>query len=293
MKKFIPILTLVLIVIVSGCTNNTPTVSSTEGVIINEFSADDTVLDSGDTTTVYLEVENVGGVEATDVKAYLFGVDDWNVQPSAMQSLGNLRAPDIRTNVPGEIKMSVWTLTAPAIPQGVKQSFPITVRVLYGYKTTASGQMQLYSEYEWKRLAAKGQISSSNIIPVENSNGPIHVSIQGPDKYEVRGNDEIPIVVTFTNEGSGDPVKQDWDDGKLDGQISILGPAEIECEGQSGKNIALTDLELRRGKPRRMSCVLKVTDIGDNPISTVTINFDFDYKYCVSRLVTISVVGQR
>jgi len=300
MKEYLPIFGLILIILVSGCTNKNPKTNSYDGVVINEFSSDDLSLESGDSTSLYLEVENVGGVDAKNVRAYLFGIDGWNINPSADITIGDLRAPDMTMNTKGEIASRTWDITAPSIPQGVESPFPIEARVVYQYKTTSSSKINLYSEYEWKRLSDKGQLSQSNMLPIDNSNGPIHVTVQGPSDYEIRENSDntIPITITFMNTGSGDPVKigtdGKWDSGKLDGNITIIGPGTIDCGNGAQKEIT-EELDLRRNKPRKKSCILHIDkdELGNIPTSTITMNFDFDYNYFVSRLVTIKVIGTK
>ena len=294
-EHYATIFGLVLVVLIAGCASHRQSPSySNDGIVINEFSSADSSLYSGDNTTLYLEIQNKGGVDAKDVKAYLFDIDQWNPTPSAMHKFGDMRAGN--ENAPGEIKTMSWDITAPELPQGVTNTFPIETRVVYGYKSTASSSIHLYSYYDWKRLSDKGQLSVSSEIPTSNSNGPIQVSLMGSSAYEIRqsGDNSIPVVITFTNIGSGDPVEIEndgtWNKGKMSGELTVLGPAGTKIDCGNGANSQVNfDLNLRRGKPSRKSCIITIPN--DATTSLVTLNFNFDYQYFVSRMVQISVTG--
>src|SRR3989344_2221493 len=90
MQKKVLILFLASIVILSGCTyagNKSTATTSANGVIITKFAPDFNELRSGDSATLSLSIQNVGGAEATGLKAQLFGGigegTGWDVTPVA------------------------------------------------------------------------------------------------------------------------------------------------------------------------------------------------------------------
>jgi hypothetical protein len=301
LKKYAPILAVFLIIIAAGCTSSSSgTITTNDGVVINSFEADDYTIHSGETTNIYLEVQNDGGVDATNVKAYLFGVNGWKGD-SSPKSLGNLEAP--KENIPSSPRTVMWSLTAPEIPEGVENPFTITSRVVYHYKSDASGSINVYSDEEWRRKNAQQPITPSTTIPVKNSPGPIHVSITGPsDVKESYYTNGIPLLIKISNTGSGYPIKgvDDWDRPSLSGNIIVLG-GRIKCYSDDGvlvggnngaPSIQLNDMDMRYKKPKSISCSL-IPELGNNPFETITVSFSFDYNYYVQKSIIINVIGKK
>ncbi len=298
-KNLIPLLAVAIIVVAAGCTSKNPsTISTNDGVVINSFESDDSTLNSGETTNLYLEIQNVGGVDSDGVMAYLFGADGWNPRPSATVNVGKLEAP--KYDVPSSPRNVMWTVTAPQLPEGVKQPFTMTARVVYHYKSNAAGKINVYSDEEWRRRNAKQPISPSSIVPVKNSPGPIHVSIQGPTDVKLSSyTDGIPILIKISNTGSGFPIKNigDWDRPTLSGTIRVVGSGQISCykDGNSigrSSSVQLNDMDMRYNKPKSISCTL-YPDLQGTPYEPVTIALSFDYNYYVQKQLQINVIGTK
>src|SRR3989344_8665259 len=90
MQKKILILFLASVVVLAGCTsagNQSAATTSANGVIITKFAPDFNELRSGDSATLSLSIQNVGGAEATNLQAQLFGGigvgTGWAVTPVA------------------------------------------------------------------------------------------------------------------------------------------------------------------------------------------------------------------
>ena len=121
MRKVIPILliaiALSLTVFSAGCIqggNRTVTVSSTDGIVIKEFSTDLDRYEKAEPIPLYLDIENVGGTTANDVKLYILGAswDDTpcpgNVSCDSYTLSDSMSPPDLSTQppVPGDFKIA-------------------------------------------------------------------------------------------------------------------------------------------------------------------------------------------
>ncbi len=299
LKSYLPILAVAMVVIAAGCTSHSgSTISTNDGVVINSFESDDTTLYSGSSTTLYLDVQNVGGVDASDVWVYLLGAEGWKPTQSPSKQIGKLEAP--KEGIPSSPRTITWHVTAPQLPEGVKQPFQITARVVYHYKSNAAGKIDVYSDEEWRRTMSQNP-TASTVVPVQNSPGPIHVSIIGPSAVKLSSyQDGIPLNIKISNSGSGYPIKDvnSWDKPQLSGTITVIGGGTIQCYNddgtQTGKSssVTLNDMDMRYRKPKSISCQL-YPDLQGQPYEPVTISFSFDYNYYVQKSLTINVIGKK
>lgn len=72
------ILPLALLIFIAGCIGSSVRTDSTNGLIVNEFSADPLNPEAGDIVNFFLDVENVGGTTARCITTELFNIDSWN-----------------------------------------------------------------------------------------------------------------------------------------------------------------------------------------------------------------------
>src|SRR3989344_601325 len=163
MQKKILILFLASVVVLAGCTsagNQSAATTSANGIVITKFAPDFNELRSGDSATLSLSIQNVGGAEATNLKAQLFGGigegTGWDVTPSAVTRAINpssLKSADTVNNLPGESADADWQLTSPS---DLKTTTPYTagVRVYYGYSALSSATLRFFSDSYLKTLPA-------------------------------------------------------------------------------------------------------------------------------------------
>src|SRR3989338_5477117 len=74
MKRII--ILVAFIVFLSGCTS-TGTISSNDGIAVNDFSVDPPSAEATDIVRFFMDAENVGGTTARCITTELFGVDSW------------------------------------------------------------------------------------------------------------------------------------------------------------------------------------------------------------------------
>ena len=303
MNKALIILTFVAIILVSGCIGQEPKIDINNGLQFNEFSADFISMYDDESNNIYLEVQNVGGTTATDVKAKLYGISSWTVDPSSTKELAPLDPPLIETNTHGEFAMYQWTIEPPKLPQGLSTTFRVSGRVRYDYSTSASSLIKVISETQSNMLRRRGELEE---IPVAttNSYGPIKVSLDvfSPITVDENGT-EKSILIYVRNVGSGLPFdkNKDWpgteDLGKVNLKITSETPeAEIkDCSGMDGTpdNGVVT---LRRGyETAKIACSLVLDEslVSGVPEETVTITMEADYGYYIDRSVDIKVMSSQ
>src|SRR3989338_6106681 len=73
MKKII--ILIIAVILIAGCTGRQISVDSNNGISINRFAASPTEERSGGLVLFDLEIENVGGTTANNVKADLYNVE--------------------------------------------------------------------------------------------------------------------------------------------------------------------------------------------------------------------------
>ena len=88
MKKSAPLLlALLAVVFVSACVGGTTTIDPNNGLKINEFSADRAIAEPTDLVSFFADVQNVGEVTASCVRAQLLNVDSWRTTTGETLSL--------------------------------------------------------------------------------------------------------------------------------------------------------------------------------------------------------------
>lgn len=302
MKNVIPLI-LLSVVLVAGCTTggeSRPTVVVNNGIVINEFSVDPDVIDSsiGETATLFLEIENVGGTTAKNVKAILSGVSGLQVT-NPEKDVGTLSPPDITVQppTPGEFEVLQWTLNPVQLPEGIKHPYQVSVRVEYDYITTGVITIPLYMKEEYKRRMQRGEPVKTTLT-VTNTNAPVKIDMTGETPFVARSTGDVGSYrLIFRNVGDGVPSTNGVD-GLILGKVRIVGGnAEFEdCLGEtSGTEIILdpTDpvkqIKLRRGESDKRLCNIKYT--GSAQTDTITIEFELTYRYYIQSEVTVVVIG--
>lgn len=214
---------LTLIVVVSGCADNSNssevTVSQTEGLAIEGFSASPAEVFEGQLTTLQLQLRNVGGTEAENVVARLFnrgfeGDGTWNIQGEGGDTgelkskyYGSLQAPDPSTDAPSVSVPRTWNLEAPDLDVAQQVPYDFNTRVFYQYDTTASTDIQVMSNDRYNELG-----TSRSEPQLDNTGGPIQIDVRTrtPVIFTSSGQETqpVPIRVVVNNEGSGTPFLQ-------------------------------------------------------------------------------------
>lgn len=295
-------LILFALVIASGCIQGTggdeAQIDANNGIVINEFSADPSVVVAGeDLSSIYLEVENMGGTTATGVTVSIEGSGFTGV---GEKTIGTMSPPDLETDTPGDFAARQWELNPVNVGEGIKHTYTISGRVTYGYTTTAAATVPLYSHDEFRRLQKLGQ-EIKDKVTLTNTAAPIKVGVSGAVPLIARDSeDEGTYRFEFINVGDGMPATA-GEDGLIEGTISVTGPVEFSsCLGQSGQTITLGDetapmeeqVKIRQGETAKRACTVAMTE-DPAPKEDITFTFELDYDYYVTEEVGVTVIGVR
>ena len=309
MKKaaFKAVFIILLMIFLAGCTGRQVKTVSDDGLVINSFFPDYDEIESKRNVRLYMEVENLGGTDATNVEAQLFGIS-WDNNEQKSEIISSISAPELRRGMPGGVKTFFWNLVMPNLPQGTSNDYAIKGRVTYTYHTTATANIPVLNEDEYQRRKLTG--GTAEFITTTNTNAPIKVDITGPEPVVVRKSafgkedEETFLKIRFRNVGSGIPITNDIN-GLITGNIRIdgYGIAKIDCFGNyinSGNSINIklpvNDKEgiiLRRGEDVTEPCTIYLSrELWDAKAQgTLTLVFDLSYKYYIDAVTNIRVIG--
>ncbi|MCX6818391.1 MAG: hypothetical protein NT129_00125 [Candidatus Aenigmarchaeota archaeon] len=297
MKKVLLAFLLVAVIALSGCVGQRPVnIDANNGLLISTFSVDPLKVEEGEDVSFLMDIENVGGVTATDINVNFYGAEGWDSVEE--KTIAELEPPNPISNTPGDFKTVSVVLTAPPdLPQGVQVTYPITARATYDYKTTGSIIIPAYSKTLYKIKTDKGETIDTT-PKVENTNSPIKVSLsRGPTPIIVdeEEGEETTYVLEFANVGSGWPVTEEGI-GEMTGTIKVEGADLVRClEEDAVSNTVTFDvdtLKMRSSGKVPVSCDVKVPSGWSTTQSgSIVFMIDIDFGYYVEKTANIMVWG--
>jgi len=313
------ILSMALLLLVAGCvsTQRPVKVSASDGLQINEFSADINDVFGQEPVTLSLEVENVGGTTAKYIIAKLFGGNSgWggNDASNTPKALGagtdtSLIPPLIETNKAGGFSRKIWSITAPDLPQGLAQSFDIGVRIRYDYTTTSITPVDVISFAQFDQLRKKGTFEQGTTA-TQNSNAPVRISIEVSSPITQQAADTSisePVTLSFVNVGSGiafndkTAANLDFPAQSTLGKVSfniIVSKGTLTCDNADGTSAQTSGIvTLRRGFDTvKLPCTLTLAandlTVGV-PKDTITVTVTTDYSYAIDGTASIKVTSKK
>ena len=209
-KNTIILLTIAFLVALSGCTSGGSTAvnRATQGMVINSFTFSPSKMVNGEEGSMVLEVQNIGGTTARDVKAFLYNIDStayFAITESGVVAtdylFGDMTPPDMVNNIPSFPESIVFTADNNALegaPEGIPITFEPKVRVCYLYETTATAEFTVISADELRQQTQRGVYKESPVI-TSSSGGPLGIEIMTPQPIKADANKEIRIQVKVRN----------------------------------------------------------------------------------------------
>lgn len=314
MSKILVLFLLVLIA-VSGCIGQTPQVKvATDEGLVSEFASDPTEATEGDTVIFTADIENVGGVTATNIVAELMGVerqwknpDGTEVTSTLPKSIQNLNPPRPQYNEPGGTKTVQWVLKTPSLPPGIAPEYPVKLKVNFDYKTTGDIRIRGVTRDYQKILIGKGQEIIDPVVDTA-TNAPVKIIVSEKTRNPMiidtaeDADDEQMFSYRFLlkNVGSGYPITENIP-GRIRGELIILGEGEFaDCLEASGKkvtinatNVDLAKLRLPKGEAP-IACTIKVkkADWVTKQEDTIHIQFNLDYRYYIENEVVVKIFSK-
>jgi len=308
---------LVAAVLVSGCVGQQQvSTSSTDGVVITSFSASpSSLLSKEDVTTLELDIENQGAVDAKNLTVLFEGIQDqWRNATSPYNKITTqlpkyyvtLKAPQSQLGIPGDAKIITVNIKPPVeIPPGQPPTrYPISAKVFYDYKTTGVISVQTYDLSYWRNVLKGTAPSGKQMTVITNPDAPVKLELDSAylSKPVIVSFDENSDVYEYNykfvlkNVGSGYPVQEY---GKITGKMTTTGAFKFrECAGKAIDSNTFTitpDVEdltrLKENSQTSIPCTIYVDKNawGQRFEDTFTINFNFDYRYFVGDSVDIYV----
>ena len=223
MNKAILLATLA-IVAVAGCTDvqipqifqPTTTLLAGTGMVMTDFSADQTEVFGGQSDRVMMTVSNKGGHSVPDSESlvYLTGsalIESgtaspmyWTTSANLIQKFGKEMKPaDSIRDTPADEKIISWSLVAPNISRGEQTQYLFIGRIYYDYQTKVTGNIWVYSESEAD--AARASERTLNTATWSATSGPVAVVgrvTQNP--VILYGSDnKFTLVIKISNAGGG------------------------------------------------------------------------------------------
>jgi len=303
--KHLSILFLIsLIITISGCIGQDEVIVSTkDGVIITDFSFENSPIYARDNVGLHLEVQNVGGEKAELKKIQVYGVDfdcadsagrAWcNKNPTELETdiMGENRfldQPNTEINFEGDKYYYEWRLQAPKEVTS-ETNYDFRVRVEYDYETTYSGTIRIINEDYLQTLSEEDRqklFNTGGIISSELTNGPISVVPYSGRHFIVNpGEPEGERIIKFKIENVGKGYTYVGDITSNNYYINIT---EIVGDVISSCNDNDPMIKLSSGKSHTIECKF-------NPPNSVVNKIDkpfqikFEYSYYVDGSVSITV----
>jgi len=293
-RLLLMLLPVLLVVMVSGCTAPGFTASASgRGVTIEAFEPDFSAASEGETIQLQLMVRNKGSVDASDVKAEIFGMEKWSLLGKGGGSTCDLTdtwgliAPDEARGTAGGSKSCIYAYKSPDISKGLSMSYTPTVRVSYRYSTNTIKSITLLSSTEARRIEQLGGELPGETL--STSKGPVSVGIvtKGPIKVFKDGL-EFPIEFTITNVGGGvvatSKDSNDWN--KVNFRVSLPDDLEnVDCPVDTNRTLTLF-----KGKSNTITCTVKASIPSVPKQVQVTASAD-GYYYFIEKSTKVTVTG--
>ena len=272
------LLSLILIVIISGCggQQTIQTGKVNDGIIIKDFSFDQSEVYAGDYVKLNLEVQNMGEKEGILTRATIYG--GWLTGEGVITDKKDILDPAIPSeNFEGGAKYFKWTNNAPL---GIQAStnYQFGVRVKYDYQTEYIGTVRFVNPTYLDSLSKQQKdslIVSNGIISSTVSNGPLNINPISGRSFIVGSLTSVPIKFGIKNVGSGYPY-------------IVEGDYSVKIISQTGVSCTTDNIKLSRGETGTFICDFSVPSGFGNYVDK-TFKIIFNYSYYVDSMTSITV----
>lgn len=288
-----------LVVLLSGCISprGGVRISSTDGIMITEFSSDYDRYSKREPISVNIEIENVGGTTARNTVVEILGAT-W----TTVSSCGpwELAPPDLSISPPlrGDVKACNRIIQPFAqLPEGVEFPIQLIARVVYDYRSNGAINIPVLSK-EFYAYNVRENRPVPKTYNVSNSMGPIHIDLDARLPIIIDSPmTEIPVNVIFKNVGSGVPIMRGGPAGdiigKLNIRLNVVGGNFKECGYLQGGGTTVTgSIELRKGETIRIPCTITIANVPQT-YQYITMTFESDYGYFTEKPINIVIAGTK
>ncbi len=281
LQKIVALSLVVAFVFLAGCVRQQKETEYGNGVVIKELSVEPNVIESLENAQVVvtLVVQNLGEMDAKDVKATLLGLtDEWKISGDREKNIGDLYAAKPSLGIPeGEQSVITWTLTVPS-GKLTQTTYPFSVKLTYDYSTVVEGLVRAVSFGYYRRTKESGGIKSFSYTA-----GPLKISAKVPSAIFSAGSErEIPIIFEIENVGEGRTYIDDEQKGldKIKVKIDSTS-ASIRCSN--------TEAYLANGQKGLVSCTIEVPE-STVDYADVGFKVTFEYNYLLEKPGAVTVL---
>jgi len=306
-------------IFVAGCVQGqipflqtTTTVMGGTGMVMTDFSPDETEVYGGQTDRIMMTVSNKGGYSVPDTNSLVY------LTGSALDLAGNnaiywtqsgteyqikkfgkeMKPYDPVRDIPADEKMITWSLVAPNLVAGQQADYLFIGRVYYDYQTRVSGNVWVYSETEAD--AARSAGTTMNKATWSATSGPVAINARVTQDPVIlyEGEDSLTLVVKVSNVGGGVLYKNgfiDYSTGSPDAlaissdELNRVNVA-LNFAGEELSNACTGDFELVGGKDLTLTCDLYIAPPAT--FKSYPIAITASYGYYTERTATVSVSGR-
>jgi len=296
-KNFVIILSLIVIVTISGCIGQTPSITGGPGIVITDASVDYSPIFAGDTVGWNLEVQNQGEDDTLIHRITWFGVDmsAWSLNPSGpidISTRPNVVGADPITGFEGGTYFETRSITAPTIIKS-PTTVDLGIRIEYSYDTDFSATIRVMDPDYLRTLSAEEKnalIQSGGIRDSTSTSAPLSVKAASGAHFVARGGPARDITIPFriTNIGPGLPYRygvESADDAATTGglyEVSVASTSSnLDCGG-------IGNIVLSRGKNGGFGCDLTIPSTVIN-YEDRTFSLTLRYNYYVDGSTSLTI----
>ena len=293
-RHSIALLALLSVVLLSGCIGQTGAVPGTAaGVIIKNFGPDISEVFSCDAVTFSISVENVGGADAKNVEARIFGLgtqwsgDNWDEVADRKITVAEFLEKNLPEYGQGGWGDGTWDLLAPC-GLSVDNEYSAGVRLTYEYGTSAMGNIRLYDNDYLKSNPEEAEsiMKASGLESFSATGGPLKISLAGvarPLVYRDHPDALNQASVTFLieNVGQGKPYT-DTDETNM--QFTVVSATVNEIEDCEFDNV----IRLPRTGQKSLTCLFDMPD--PDTYTTIPVEIEIEYNYFVDSSSSVRVL---
>jgi hypothetical protein len=303
------LLSILSIALVAGCVGIdmgglTPAVGGGNGMEITSFTAEPSSVFSDASVRLMMEIENRGGttVEAGDALIYVTGASftEWNDGNSAIYVPIDkvMRAEDVVRGVAASTDRWSTSLSAPTLDAGQTSNYIFIGRLYSDYKTSANGNIWVYSETEAEASRAAGRTIYTPSFTY--TKGPVGLSMSvSPTPVVVYDEDDtITVYIKVTNLASGTIYDPDASIGVGDvglemtdiNIVNVVVESDLDFATGNSADSCYGEQELVAGRDLTLICEFDVDE--PETFQSFPISVDVTYGYYTERTASVTVQGR-
>ena len=291
MKKLLMFFLLIVVVTISGCIGQGPTITGGPGIVITDFSVDYSPIYAGEGVGLNLELQNQGEFDTSVNRILYFGVEPtaWDL-PAEDTTSHRIGPADPVTGFEGGTYFESNAVTAPGTIAS-STNFDLNVRIEYLYETHFTGTIRIMSRDYLRTLSKEDRdslIASGGIRESTSTAAPLMVSTASGAHFMATGRD-VTIPFRVTNIGPGLPYNDD--SANSDAAVTNNDLYSVDIIDQVGITCIESETTLSRGKNGGFGCTLSLPSSVRN-FEDHTFSLGLRYRYYVDGSTTLTVNPQ-